>query len=165
MVRSFPTRFPNSLTRTVLLVPCLLICLSCATPFPIESLEKGMTAETARENFGAPEAIETKPEGVDTSWSYVHEELEIGAAIIGWPWAPLFMAISVFGDFEDWDAPYMITSDVVLYFEDERLARWEVNEPVPSVSSGSNWQPQQWNWNTDAAHHAKGHKHHHGHGC
>ena len=39
--------------RSFLLVPCLLICLACATPtptpFPIEKLAKGMTTETVRE--------------------------------------------------------------------------------------------------------------------
>ena len=51
MVRSFLTRLANSVTRTVLLIPCLLICLACATPFPIEDLEEGMTDETVRESF------------------------------------------------------------------------------------------------------------------
>ena len=73
MMRSFLTRLVNSTARDVLLVPGLLICLACATPFPIESLEEGMTAETVRESFGAPEAIETNPEGMESSWTYVHE--------------------------------------------------------------------------------------------
>ncbi len=60
MVRSFPTRFPNSLTRTVLLVPCLLICLACVTPFPLENLEKGMTMERATEAFGEPSSTNTE---------------------------------------------------------------------------------------------------------
>ena len=59
MVRSFPTRFPNSPTGFVLLIPCLLICLACATPFPFEKLEKGMTTEAVRQEFGEPEAIST----------------------------------------------------------------------------------------------------------
>ncbi len=54
MMRSFLTRLANSLTRTLLLVPCLLICLACATPFPLENLEKGMTMEQATEAFGEP---------------------------------------------------------------------------------------------------------------
>ena len=54
MVRSFPTRFPNSLIGVVLLASCLLMCLACATPCPIESLEKGMTMEQATEAFGEP---------------------------------------------------------------------------------------------------------------
>ena len=43
-MRSFLTRIVDSAVRAVLLIPCLLLCVSCATPFPIESLEKGMTA-------------------------------------------------------------------------------------------------------------------------
>jgi hypothetical protein len=61
MMRSFPTRLVSSATRTVLLIPCLLICLVCATPFPIENLEEGMTTETVRERFGAPEAMGPHP--------------------------------------------------------------------------------------------------------
>ena len=54
MVRSFLTRLVDSVTRVVLLAPCLLICLACATPFPLENLEKGMTMEQATEAFGEP---------------------------------------------------------------------------------------------------------------
>ena len=162
MVRSFPTRFPNSLTRTVLLVPCLLICLSCATPFPIESLEKGMTAETARENFGAPEAIETKPEGVDTSWTYVDEKQMWQMFIF--PQAIIAIPILALISDTPWDYLYVTRRTVLLHFEDERLARWNVGEfswtPSPaSFSSRPTFQGM------DAAHHAQGHTHHHGHGC
>ncbi len=54
MVRSFLTCLVGSVTRVVLLAPCLLICLACATPFPLENLEKGMTMEQATEAFGGP---------------------------------------------------------------------------------------------------------------
>jgi hypothetical protein len=43
MVRSFLARLPNSLIGVVLLVPCLLICLACATPgekFQLASLPR-----------------------------------------------------------------------------------------------------------------------------
>lgn len=40
--------------RSFLLVPCLLICLACATPFPFDDLKNGMTAEAVRERFGEP---------------------------------------------------------------------------------------------------------------
>ena len=111
---------------------------------------------------------------VESSWTYVDQELEIVAAIIGWPMAPLFVAVSWLANFE-WDDPYMDTSDVVLHFEGEKLARWEVIEPVPVVSSGRTWQQQQWEqeqwqwqqrqWQQmkDIKHHKKGHTHHHGH--
>ena len=117
-----------------------------------------------------------------SSWTFVDEEFEIGTAIIGWPLAPLFMAVSLFGDWE-WDDPYMNTKDVVLHFRWESegptparytLVRWEMIQPV--VSSGyayspawqqqSMWQQQQqWGWQQtqtrkDIRHHKKRHKHH-----
>ena len=58
MMRSFLTRLVTSVHRRLLLAPSLLICLACATPFPFENLEEGIPAETAREEFGEPEAIE-----------------------------------------------------------------------------------------------------------
>ena len=45
-------------TFPLLLAPCLLICLACATRFPFENIKHGMTVETAREEFGAPKATE-----------------------------------------------------------------------------------------------------------
>ncbi len=153
--------------RSFLLAPCLLICLACATPFPIENLEDGMTAQTVREIFGEPKAIETNPEGVESDWTYVHEELEIGMAIVAWIWAPLFVAVSWLPNFE-WDDPYMRMSDVILHFEDEKLARWEVIAPVPAVSSGYIYQdpfPSTMFPTKDAIHHKKGHTHHHDDGC
>ena len=59
--------------RSFLLVPCLLICLACATPFPLDDLEKGMTAEAVRAEFGEPES-ETKLGDVESSWTYVDEK-------------------------------------------------------------------------------------------
>ena len=58
---------------------------------------------------------------------------------------------------EHWCSAFMPTVEegrVVLYFEDERLARWEVIEPVPVVSSGSTWDTdeRQWDWDKDTAH-------------
>ncbi len=52
-MRSFLTHLVDSVTRVVLLAPCLLICLACVT-FPFEKLEKGMTMEQATEAFGEP---------------------------------------------------------------------------------------------------------------
>ena len=40
--------------RSFLLAPCLLISLACATPFPLENLEEGMTMVQATEAFGEP---------------------------------------------------------------------------------------------------------------
>ena len=88
MVRSFPTRLVDSAAR-VLLLPCLLLFLACATPFPIESLEEGMRTETVRESFGEPEAIKTEPGGVESSWTYPHEEQNWFLTFH--PFTPLFM--------------------------------------------------------------------------
>ena len=177
-MRSFLTRFPNSLIGVVLLVPCLLIGLACATPFPVENLEEGMTAETARENFGAPEAIGTEPGGVESSWTYLHEELEplplpVGpmplrvavASIWGVPFFLVFALVDVFTDELYWDFMYVSRAPVVLQFEGEKLVRWEV---LPDIrDSGSGYQnpfPSMMPFPTkDSIHHAKGHKHHHGH--
>ncbi len=177
MVRSVLTRLSNSLTGVVLLIPCLLIGLACATPFPIENLEKGMTAETVREKFGAPESVETEPGGVGSSWTYVDEELDPDRASFGWFLAPFFAAVSVFSDWE-WDDPYMRTKDVVLHFRWESegptparysLAGWEVIRPVfiSGYAYSPAWQQQQpqWTWQQmekDIKHHKKGHKHHQG---
>ena len=46
--------------RSFLLASCLLVCLACATAFPIESLEKGMTMEQATEAFGEPSSTNTQ---------------------------------------------------------------------------------------------------------
>ncbi len=176
MMRSFPTRIANSLTRVVLLVPWLLICLACATPFPVENLEKGMTTETVRENFGAPEYIGTKRGSVVTRWYYVDEEqawfLTIMSSTAFLPHCLLLTAATMPFGAEHWCADFIPTveeGEVVLHFEDERLARWEVIEPVPVVSSGYTYQdpfPSTTLFPTrDIKHHKKGHKHHHGHGC
>ena len=170
MLRSFLTRFPNSRIGFVLLIPCLLVCLACATPFPVENLEKDMTAEAVRENFGAPEATR----GAGSSWTYVDEQQAWFITVMSSTFFLVHCAITTaatmpFGA-EHWCSALMPTVEegqVVLHFEDERLARWEVIEPVPVVSSGyvplgASFQGFQ---GIDMQHHQKGHKHHHGHGC
>ena len=165
MLRSFPTRFPNSLTGAVLLVPCLLICLACATSFPVENLEEGMTPEAVLERFGEPRTMEANPVGSDSYWTYANRELEVGAVILGWPWAPLFVAVSWLPNFE-WDDPYMSSSEVMLRFEGEKLARWEVSYPgVGSVYNPAPLNPINTDpfFQGDFGHHTLGHTHHHGH--
>ncbi len=46
--------------RSFLLASCLVVCLACATRFPTESLEKGMTMEQATEAFGEPSSTNTE---------------------------------------------------------------------------------------------------------
>ena len=167
-MRSFLTRLVNSVPRAVLPVPCMLICLACATPFPIENLEEGMTAETVRESFGEPEAIGTEPPfGVATFWTYTHEEQDWFVTLH--PMAPLIAAVIRVSE-NEWHNIYVTRKPLVLHFEAEKLVRWEVIEPAPVVSSGydalgalDDMQKQQREWQRikDIQHHKKGHKHHH----
>ena len=174
MMRSFQTRLVSSATAVVLLIPCLLIWLACATPFPIESLEKGMTAETVRMKFGEPEAIETKPRDVESSWTYVHEEQAWFPTVIFsslvLPHCILFTALMPFYGGHPCFGQYVEEKPVVLHFEAEKLVRWEVLAPVPVVSSGYTYRdpfPSTMTFPSkhDIKHHQRGHKHHHGHGC
>ncbi len=168
--------------RSFLLVPCLLICLACATPFPIESLEEGMTAETVRENFGEPEAIPTtEPEGMDSSWSSVHEERNwVNTVVFSSVLLPpciLLTPMIAFGEGHPCFSWNVERKPVVLQFAEGKLASWEVL-PDPRGSfwdqqsnysqdgqSLSEWMDQNQRdflrQQRDTAHHAKGHKHHH----
>jgi hypothetical protein len=76
MMRPFLTRLANSLIDIVLLVLCLLICLACATPLPVEALEEGMTPLAVRQAVGEPRFI--APNGV---WIYTHEEQNLGGVV------------------------------------------------------------------------------------
>ena len=130
--------------RSFFLAPCLLICLACATPLPIESLEAGMTYETVREKFGEPEAImvaaaareaygaifalgpETELGGVELYWSYVDEKQTWQSFLF-----PQFvLLIPYFAAKPDtpWDAPYVNRRPVLLHFEAEKLVHWRVGE-------------------------------------
>ena len=163
MVRSFLTRLVDSATRVILLAPCLLVCLACATPLPLDNLEKGMTAEAVRAEFGEPESI-TGP-----TWHYTDEEQNWVGTGYCTLFAPLCAFMSPISLLDEGRTLFHIfgvdEKPVILDFEDGRLVRWEVIEPVPVVSSGSTsqWQQhQQWDWSKDARHHQKGHKHDHG---
>ena len=115
----------DSVAWTVLVAPCLLMCLACATPFPIERLETGMTAEGVREAVGEPEAIEAQPGGTTSSWEYEHEEFDLLTTVVTLPWTPLFPALVVLFDIE-WNDFYTQSREVILHFEEDHLARWEV---------------------------------------
>jgi len=101
MMRSFLIRLSNSVTRADLLVPCLLVCLACATPLPLEKLEEGISTEAVRQEFGEPEATRPSPESGRSRWCY-HD-----------------------GGFDNWWADGWWTKPVLLDFEDEKLVRWE----------------------------------------
>ena len=166
--------------RSFLLAPCLLISLACATPLPLDSLEEGMTTEAVRENFGEPEANSTtEPEGMDSSWSYVHEERNwLNTVVFSSVFLPhcilLTPFIALFDDEHLCFSWSVERKPVVLQFAEGKLASWEVL-PDPR---GSLWdQPGGYSGDDDsvvqdmfdqmdrdlkdAAHHAKGHKHHH----
>ena len=175
--------------RSFLLAPCLLVCFACATPFLTANLERGMTTEAVREQFGEPRAIETvATDGkrlAQVSWTYLHEEFDplipsVGpmplrvavTSILGVPLLWVFALNDLITDELtgiNWDHMYVTRAPVVLQFTEEKLARWEVLEPLPSISVGPNmvhrdWQ-QQWDQQQeDLRHHKKGHKHHHGTG-
>ncbi len=178
MLRSFLTRLVDSVTPAFLLALCLLIGLACATPFPIESLEEGMTAETVREKFGAPEAIETEPGDAEASWTYLHEEQAWGPTVlfssIALPHCILLTPFIALFDGHPCFSWSVERKPVVLQFAEGKLASWEVL-PDPR---GSLWdQPGGYSGDDDsdfqdmfdqmdrdlkdAAHHKKGHKHHH----
>jgi hypothetical protein len=172
-MRSFLIRLVS-----LLLASSLLICLACVTPFPIEKLEEGMTAETVRESFGEPVAanlVWDPPGGwgllrgvwtydAESSLTYVHEERAnvAGSVILSSFLLPIQIAASAigalidYGDFQ-WDWAYVERRPVVLHFGQEQLVRWEVIEPfwtVPDV---------RLEGGMDSLHHAAGHDHHHGH--
>jgi hypothetical protein len=166
-MRSVLARFVSCGTRSLLLASSLLICLACATSFPIESLEEGMTTETVRESFGEPEFI-GKLRPTVSFWTYPHEE----KTLFNWvatfhPLVPLLIPLNHLVEGEPWNEFYVTSMPVVLQFDEEKLVRWEVIEPVPVVYSGSTYQdmfPSTMTFPTkDWRHHAKGHKHHHGH--
>ncbi len=145
--------------RSFLLAPCLLICLACATPFPIENLEEGMTAETVRETFGEPKG------GVLSSswWTYVDEKRM-------WPFIlipPFMLTIPVFTAIPDtpWDHIYVNRRPILLYFKAEELVYWDVGEFEWTPATAQETQELFRDPFKDAAHHTKGHTHHHGHGC
>ena len=175
-MRSHLTCLVNFSPRIILPVSSQLACLACATtPFPFENLEEGMMAEAVREKFGEPVATNTvwDPPGVgvfrgswfyaaDSSWTYVDEGRNWGMSGVYSLLFPIQIIESAIGslvysgddDFR-WDWAYVIRKPVVLYFEQEKLVRWEVIKPYyPDYSP---------DMNTDMQHHSMGHTHHHGH--
>ena len=138
MVRPFPTRFPNSLISVVLLVPCLLICLACATPFPIESLQEGMTAGTVRDSFGEPRATEIPPylvwaksrgfrsevleaeTGQSAVWTYVDEDFEPLGLTVG----PMALRVGVTSILQVFLFPFMFADLLAYPWDDFTDDQW-----------------------------------------
>ena len=167
MPRSFPTRFPNSLTRTVLLAPCLLVCLACATPLPLDDLEKGMTTEAVRAEFGEPAWT---VESTHPIWNYFDEKQNWGGTVYCVLIAPMCAVLSPISLLDEGRTLFHVFGvgqrPVALYFEANKLDRWAVGSfPTGKgqpISSGAE-ALHRWMQNsaTDYQHHAQGHKHHH----
>lgn len=113
--------------RSCLLALCLLVCLACASPFPVEDLEEGMTEEEARQVFGEPRNIRD-----DKAWVYTDEEQR-------WFMIPFFPVALIAGpvialledDLSEWDVFFVSKQPVYLHFEGEKLARWWVGDLEP----------------------------------
>ena len=202
------TRLVKSVTRVVLVAPCLLllilVCSACVT-FPLNKLEVGMTMTQATEAFGEPsstsigelhqavqllqsdnariykrlesavELSETRGlvarrlEELATRTLHTLErfvaELDAASGEQG------IRSIWVYPHKEfDWIALDIAKKEVELLFEGNELVSWETRS-APSVPSTGTYFYQSPYPSTmtfpskDSAHHAKGHKHHHGHGC
>lgn len=134
----------------------LLLCTGCATPFPFERLEAGMTPEAVRDALGPPGET-SEP---DASWTYHDEEqLWVTSVFFSTVFLPHSVVLTGIGALANalteppeyvYDWMYVRRRPVVLHFEDERLARWETLEWIDSMPSGdyapdsSWWQDQMW---------------------
>jgi len=127
MTHSFQTRLVDSAARAVVLALCLLICLACATPFPVERLEVGMAEEAVRAEFGEPESID------EWMGAVVVGRDEAGKRRFAFPKGPV------------WD--YRHEEGVVeLYFLANKLHHWKTN----SIPGDQNAQARSIH---DAIHH------------
>ena len=158
-MQSFLTRLVGSVVRAVLLIPCLLIGLACATGPFIErdgsgTLEVGMTMVQARQAFGEPTrynvekekyyqaAPPRKPDLISITGQHLRR-MAGGLFIV----APVLdvaphgaVSIWVYASEEarwfDLEEP-----DVELLFRGNKLVSWEVIEPARVVSSGYGYDP------------------------
>ena len=98
----------------------------------------------------------------------MHEEQDWFATVH--PLLPLVLLLARVVE-GSWTNLYVDETPVVLHFEDEKLARWEVIEPIYvggysapcSFGGGINICFPSMTFRTkDEIHHARGHKHHHG---
>lgn len=123
-MRSFLTRLINGVGRVVLLVPCLLSCLACATPFRFENLKHRMPAEAVREKFGAAKATEAAAGTAEFCWTYWHEDQDWLQTFF--PFTLLSIPLAALAPGITWKAWYAPRSAVLLDFREEKLVRWEV---------------------------------------
>jgi hypothetical protein len=116
---------------------------------PVAQRLEQLSTRTLRtlERFVAELGEASGEQGVRSTWVYPHEE-------------------------RSWTGPpgLVVKKEVELLFEGNELVGWETR-PAPTVpttgtySYQSPFPPTMTFPSKDAAHHAKGHKHHHGHGC
>jgi len=130
----------------------LLLGLACATPFPIQNLEKGMTVGEIRAEFGEPRVTEEGPSQGSYSWTYVHQAYDPIPLTEG-PMAVRTAAASIFGVaftwgfalfdllFHDldmaWNLTFVSLEPVVLEFEDEKLVAWELLPDLRGTQSSA----------------------------
>jgi hypothetical protein len=130
MLRPILALFWNSNFTRAILVPFLLICLACATPFPFESLGEGMTAEAVHDEFGAP--IATDPNCL----TYWHESQRW--FFIFFPLTPLLIPIIAAMEgiplSEAAHFSYVRQEPVLIDFDAEGLTKWEL---VKTITIGS----------------------------
>jgi hypothetical protein len=105
---------------------CLLICTSCATPFPFEKLNEDMTAEVVQEEFGTPAA--TEPDCL----TYWHESQNWHTTLN--PFGPflvaLFLPVYLISEDEVVRDAYVLREPVLIDFDTEGLTQWELVEPI-----------------------------------
>jgi hypothetical protein len=145
--------------RSFLLAPCLLVCLACATPLPIENLEQGMTTEAVREDFGEPQAIDG--DNIGSVWRYTHEEQNwVGTAYctLFAPGCALMSPFTLLGEGET--AFHLVGVDerpLVLYFEANKLNSWVLLDAPTWVSTDQDTMPYGWmtveEWTRDFRYH------------
>jgi hypothetical protein len=162
--------------RSFLLALCLLVCLACATPLPIENLEEGMTTEAVREEFGEPEAINewrgvvdrgreagktrfTFPKG--TNLKYTHEEQDWGGTAYCTLFAPLCALMSPLTWLVEGETVYPLVGvderSVDLNFLENKLDHWVLSDAPTEFSTGQDTMPPGMmtlsEWTRDSQYH------------
>ena len=150
MMRIFLTRLVNSVTRATPLIPCLLVCISCATPFPFDKLEEGLTVETVLTEFGPPEAIESGSGDAGPSWCYAHEEQDWLKTFF--PLTPVSIPILAVDPGSRWSDAYFRRSEVALHFEEGRLVRWDKRLTTRYWNPRQDGIPLRYCWSGDPNH-------------
>jgi hypothetical protein len=108
-----------------------------------------MTAETVREEFGAPTEADLSGDA-KSRWTYWHEEREWCSDppsalwlldLVLFPATILSIPVNAAVPGVPWDLVYVTRTPVVLHFEAEKLVRWELL-PDPTQGAGGTWSHQ-----------------------